>query len=473
MTNIALASMVFILTGSSRLYYYNALRYQKISTESNIVNLRTKVKGNMSLLEKIEAKNFVLSVVGAGRVGLPLAISFANRGVKTYAIDVNDKLIESLQKNIMPFKEKNLKEEWEKARSNRKLFLTSKCEEAIPISDVIVISVGTPLTPNFEPDLSSLISASKTIAHFIRDETLVIIRSTVPPTTTKNLIIPLFQKESKSDPYVAMCPERIVEGQAFEELRELPEIVGGMDTKSAQLAGTFFRLLDEKKLIIETDTTSAEVAKLFSNVYRYVNFAVANEFAILADEMGLNGRKIVEMANQSYKRGGIPKPAPTGGPCLSKDGHFLIGNLPFIDFIRAAWHLNESIPQYIVNRLKKAIGGVLNGVSVGILGIAYKAGSDDTRYSPAVKIAECLKTGGSIVHVHDPYIPSTESLRDVLEKSEVLVFAVNHPEFKSIPLESIKNAKVIFDCWGILDDKQNELSHMGCKYMSFGGGQKI
>lgn len=431
------------------------------------------VKENMNLVEKIETKNFVLSVVGAGRVGLPLATSFANRGVKTYVIDVNDKLIESLQNNIMPFKEKNLKEEWEKARSNGKLFLTANYEEGIPISDVIVISVGTPLAPNFEPDLSSLISASKTIAHFIRDETLVIIRSTVPPTTTKNLVIPIFQNESKSDPYLVMCPERIVEGQAFEELRELPEIIGGKDTKSAQLAGTFFRLLNEKKVIIETDTTSAEVAKLFSNVYRYVNFAIANEFAILADEMGLNGRKIIEMANRSYKRGGISKPAPTGGPCLSKDGHFLIGNLPFIDFIRAAWHLNESIPNYIVNRLRKAMGGVLYGVSVGILGIAYKAGSDDTRYSPSVKIAECLERNGSIVHVHDPYVPSTESLRDVLEKSKVLVFAVNHPEFKSIPLESIKSVKVIFDCWGILDDKQNWISQTGCKYISFGGGQKL
>jgi len=426
----------------------------------------------MSLLEKIRNKNFVLTIVGAGRVGLPLGILFANAGIKTYLLDINADMLKNLERNVMPFKEKDLEGEWKRARKN--LFLTSESKEAMSQSDVLIICVGTPLTADFEPNMSSLLSCLREIANYVEKEALVVIRSTVSPCTTMNVIVPFLKEKAKHQPYVAISPERILEGNAFEELRELPEIVGGADRKSAQLTEELLTILNKDKIIIKTDATSAEVAKLFLNVYRYMNFALANEFAIIADNLGLDCREIIRIANQSYKRGGIPEPGPSGGPCLYKDGHFLVGNLPFIDFARVAWHLNESVPRYIVDRLRKAVsGGVLYGVHVGVLGMGYKAGSDDTRYSPAAKIAECLRTEGSIVHVHDPNMPTTESLDSVLKKCKVLVVAVNHPEFKSIPLNKLQNMKVIFDCWGILQYRQHELSSRGCKYISFGGGQKL
>jgi UDP-N-acetyl-D-mannosaminuronic acid dehydrogenase len=432
-----------------------------------------------NLLEKVRQNNFTLGVLGIGRVGLPLALSFANVGINVIGMDVNEDYIQKIKRGECPFYEENI----EKYISTNNFFPTTDIEEGIKRSDILIITVGTPLNIHARPNYSQLRSALESIAKTSISGKLIVMRSTASPGTLENLIKPFLEKrtglKAGKDFGLAVCPERIVEGKAFEEIKTLPEIVGGIDSVSEEIVAELFRKINPDKKILRTTPKAAELAKLFTNVYRYVNFALANEFGLLAEIYGEDAHEIIKILNEDYPRGGLPTPGLTGGPCLSKDGYYLVSDLSFPDFILMAWRLNESIPNYIVNRLKKRLeekGKKIHECKVAVLGLAYKRGIDDTRYSPALKIVEILEDEDVNVSVHDPYVKDTEKLEDVVEDADVIILAVNHPEFKDIH-EKLKDYVsklyydcILFDCWGFLDEE--ECKQLGFDYMRFGSGKK-
>ena len=208
------------------------------------------------------------------------------------------------------------------------------------------------------------------------------------------------------------------------------------------------------------------MAKLFANIYRYIGFALSNEFAVWAEIYGENAAEIISISNFEYPRSNIPKPGFAGGPCLSKDGLFLDNNTTFSSIVSTAWKVNESIPQHVVNQIKK-IDGKLFGKKIGVLGISFKAGSDDLRNSPSQKLVELLVAAGAEVKVHDPYVKDTQPIDDVLKSSEILVIATNHNEFKNIA-KDINKAKprIIYDVWGMFSKEDFETA----KYLKLGLG---
>jgi UDP-N-acetyl-D-mannosaminuronic acid dehydrogenase len=423
-------------------------------------------------LDKVRNKEFTLAVLGLGRVGLPLSLVFASKGVKVVGVDIDVKIVEQLRKGVATIHEVGIEELLKRALTTQNFTITADAPQAIRRADVIVITVGTPLTQDLRPDFTQLYHALETISFQPLRGKLIILRSTVPPGTT-DVICKLLKErsglEAGQDFLLAYCPERILEGRAIEELETLPEIVGGVNSASSAVAAEMFRIINPNKKILITSAKTAELAKLFTNIYRYVNFALANQFALIAEHYGADAYEVIRVANDGYKRANIPIPGPSGGPCLYKDG-YMLNYTPFIDFIKSAWHLNESIPLHIVNRIKEKVGNLF-GLKVALLGLAFKADVDDTRQSPAVKLLNALKAEGCEVLAHDPYVASAP-LESALSNADIVILAVNHSKFRNLTCWDIsrlaKPGCMLVDCWGFFEP--SEVEKTGMKYIGLGRG---
>ena len=420
------------------------------------------------LFEKVKNREASIAILGLGRVGLPLATVFATSGIKVKGIEINQKMVESIRNSKCPFYDPPLQENLEKAIESSNLKIYEKITD--DDIDIIIVTVGTPVTLDNSVDYSQLFSALTEICKINLEEKIVIFRSTMPPKTTTDIIIPLIENKTNlkagKDFAIAVCPERILEGKAIKEIFELPEIIGGLNEISNKIATELFKIINPEKEFSYTSPSGAELAKLFTNIYRYISFALSNEFAIWAEIYGLDATKLINIANYKYERSNVPIPGFVGGPCLSKDGTFLDNNTTFSSIISAAWKLNESIPHHIVNNIKKVSGNLFNK-KITVLGLSFKAGSDDLRSSPSVKLVELLKGLGALVQVHDPHVKTSLSLTDSLDSADIVIIATNHKEFKEKVNEiNQSGAKMVYDVWSMFDDKD----FPGMKYYRFGRG---
>jgi UDP-N-acetyl-D-mannosaminuronic acid dehydrogenase len=419
------------------------------------------------LLVKTKNRDAIIAVIGLGRVGLPLASVLANSGFKISGVDANQSRLESIKKGICPFYDPPLQENLEKAISSGNVSVMKNISES-NLPDIIFFTVGTPSSNEGTVDYSQLYGALEEISNINIKDKMIILRSTMPPKTTEDVIIPYLEDKSSLkcgiDFGLAVCPERILEGKAVKELFELPEIIGGINKISTGIAKEVFLAINPNKEILITTLTGGELAKLFTNIYRYTTFALANEFAVWSEIYGVDGSEIIKLANYNYDRCNIPMPGFAGGPCLSKDGTFLDQNTTFTSIVSTAWKLNESIPQHIINNIKK-IGGNLFNKKITVLGLSFKSGSDDLRNSPSVKLTKILKSAGANILIHDPYVKSTSSLDESLKESDIVIIATNHKEFKDIKDKiNNSNAKIIYDVWSMY--QESDFPHS--KYLRFG-----
>jgi UDP-N-acetyl-D-mannosaminuronic acid dehydrogenase len=414
----------------------------------------------VTLRERIEKRQARIAIVGMGRVGLPLGIAFARVGFRVMGLDTDAARRQEIELGKMPFHEPGCEQPLSEAIESGALTVHEDPADVVGQADVIVLCLATPLASDLRANYGQLRSALSHLAPHLRAGQLLILRSTVSPATLVKVVIPYLRELSSENAdrmLFAACPERIAEGKAMEELLALPEIIGGVDEESTNAAAALFHALNPKKRLHLTDPTSAELTKLFNNVYRYVNFALANEFAILGEHYRVDVHRILQMANEDYPRAGIPKPGPAGGPCLSKDGYFLVEELTLPDFVLLAWKLNDTIPAHLVRRLARRLaryGVELAGTPVAVLGQTFKRDSDDLRQSPALRLTEILQRDGAEVRTHDPFIPGP-TLPEVLMGAKAFVLATNHSAYDSLSpedlAESMEKPRVGVDCWGVLD----------------------
>lgn len=433
----------------------------------------------MTLQEKLERRELRVAIVGMGRVGLPLGIALARVGLAVGGLDVDGQRRSAIQLGKLPFHEPEADEALREAVTSGRLTVSEDPAEVIPHADAIVLCVGTPLAADLRPDYRQLRAALDRLAPHLRPGQLLIQRSTVSPGTLQKVVRPFLEEripDVAPELLLAACPERIAEGRAMEELATLPEIVGGIDARSSEAAAALFRILGSEKVIHVTDPTSAELAKLFTNVYRYVNFALANEFALLSEYYGRDAHGVIRMLNEGYPRAQVPLPGPAGGPCLSKDGYFLVEELSLPDFVLLAWKLNDSAPAYIVRRLVRRLaqhGLGLDGTPVAVLGRTFKRDSDDERQSPALRIVELLEREGAEVRAHDPFVPGP-TMDDVLSGARAFVLATNHSFYDELDPREIaalmSEPRVAVDCWGVLDRRAFE--EVGVTVATFGVGDE-
>lgn len=433
----------------------------------------------MSLADRFDRREGTVAVIGLGRVGLPLAIGFARGGLHVRGVEVDAQRRAAIELGKMPFLERDADQQLLEAVGSGRLRVSEDAAEAVPDADAVVLCVGTPLGADRRPNYAELREALERLVPHLRPGQLLVQRSTVSPGTLDKVVRPYLHErvpDVAGRLLLAACPERIAEGKAMAELGTLPEIVGADDEPSARATEALFRVLGPAKRILVTDPSSAELAKLFTNVYRYVNFALANEFALLSEYFGADAHEVIRMVNEDYPRAAIPRPGPAGGPCLSKDGYFLVEELSLPDFVLLASKLNDSAPAYLVRRLERDLadhGMALAGTHVAVLGRTFKRDSDDERDSPAIRIVEILEREGAVVRSHDPFVAGP-TLEETLSGARGFVLATNHSYYDSLDAREVAallaEPRLAVDCWGVLD--RSAFAEAGVSVTAFGVGRR-
>jgi nucleotide sugar dehydrogenase len=386
----------------------------------------------------------VCVVGGCGHVGLPLAIMFANTDRKVCVYDINEKSIEGIKGGKLPFYEEGAEPLLASALASGNLDFTSK-EEVISKSEIIIVIIGTPVDEHLNPRVDVLKKTFASMSKYISHDQLLILRSTVYPGVTKRVKDWLEEDGHLCD--VAFCPERILEGKAVEELTTLPQIVSSFTESGVKRASDLFRLLTDD--IVVVDPLEAELTKLCTNVWRYIKFAVSNQFYTIANDYNVDFYRIHHAMTHNYPRcKDFPRPGFAAGPCLFKDtmqlGAFYDNNF---NLGHTAMLINEGLPNYVCKCLKREYD--LTKLTVGILGMAFKAESDDTRESLSYKVKKLFEFESKLVLCSDPYVehPSFVSKEELIERSDIIIIATPHKEYKDIVVDS---SKKVVDIWNIL-----------------------
>jgi UDP-N-acetyl-D-mannosaminuronic acid dehydrogenase len=385
----------------------------------------------------------VVVMGGAGHVGLPLAIGLASRGLSVAVFDTDDAAVATVSDARLPFREEGARPVLEQVVSDGLLTATTD-PAVIARAETVVVVIGTPVDEHLNPNPHVVGDALQaTIEHF-RDGQLLVLRSTVYPGVTRT-VERLFAG-AKIDVDVAFCPERIAEGHAMEELVTLPQIVSGRTPAARGRAAALFGKLTDT--IVELEPEEAELAKLFTNTWRYIKFAAANQFYVMANNQGLDFERIRAALAQDYPRAAdMPGAGFAAGPCLLKDTMQLAA---FSDNSFALGHaamlVNEGLPLYVVSQLERSHD--LRAMTVGILGMAFKGESDDIRSSLSYKLKRILQFRAAGVLCTDPYVTVDDSLLpldEVLDRADLLVVAAPHHAYRDLATDL-----PVVDVWNLL-----------------------
>lgn len=381
---------------------------------------------------------------GCGHVGLPLSIMLANTGKKVYALDINEKAVNLVNTGKIPFIDEGLDEILRKVLE-KNLLIASNNPEFINKSSVIIIIIGTPVDEHLNPKVNELKNVVKKYIKYFKDGQLVVLRSTVYPGTSKMLNDLLIKEGFKID--VAFCPERIAQGYSVKELVELPQIISSFTETGLKKCKNLFKLMSKETVILEP--MEAELAKLFTNTWRYISFATANQFYMVANDFGIDYYKLHAAMTYNYPRlKGFPKAGFAAGPCLFKDtmqiasfykNNFFLGH--------AAMLVNEGFPNYMVERLKMKHD--LKRMKVGILGMTFKSDNDDIRESLSFKLKKLLEFEAKDVLCSDMYLNFDYliSEKELINESDIVIIATPHKKYKDL---NYKN-KLVYDVWNILE----------------------
>lgn len=391
----------------------------------------------------MEQFKYDLCVVGgAGHVGLPFALVFANQGLNVVIYDINQSALEKIGKGIVPFMEAGAEVLLKKALDKGNLVLSDQAN-IIRQSKTIVITIGTPVDEFTNPVFSGIQKSFEYLLPFFHSEQLLILRSTLYPGTTDWLDEWLINHNQSMR--IAFCPERIVQGKGIEEIMTLPQIVSGNSPEAEQAAIDFFKNINVE--IVTLTPKEAEFAKLFSNAYRYITFAIANQFYMITTNANVDYERVLKGVKYHYPRlEGLPGAGFAAGPCLYKDtmqlnafanNNFFLG--------QAAMNVNEGLVLYIVDRLSKKYD--LRNTTIGLLGMAFKSNNDDIRSSLSYKMKKMMKFRAKEVLSTDPYVTEDHELsplEEVIEKSDLLILCSPHKQYKTLDTKG----KPVIDIWG-------------------------
>jgi UDP-N-acetyl-D-mannosaminuronic acid dehydrogenase len=386
----------------------------------------------------------VVVIGGCGHVGLPLAIAFASRGLSVGIYDVSEAAVALVNEGRLPFHEPGAGPLLEQARAQGRLEATTDAAVVATARNVVVV-IGTPVEEHLNPDPQAIPRALADCLPHLRDGQLLVLRSTVYPGVTALLERTLRELGVAVD--VAFCPERIAEGSAMTELHALPQIVASRTETGRRRATELFTTLTES--VVHLEPEEAELAKLFTNAWRYIKFAAANQLYMIANDFGLDFERIRTALTHDYPRAAdMPSAGFAAGPCLLKDTMQLAAfNNNQFHLGHSAMLINEGLPLYVVGALEERYK--LSELTVGILGVAFKSGSDDTRSSLSYKLRRLLEFKAQRVLATDPYVTTDASLvplEVVLRDADLLIVATPHPEY-----HGLSTHQPVADVWGVVN----------------------
>ena len=397
-------------------------------------------------------ESYDVAIIGCGRVGLPLALAFADAGLRTIGIDNDLARLDAVRDGRMPFEEPGASEVLTRTTAAGTITWSDQVTDAVQARS-IVITLGTPSFSHIEIDLSAIRSVLDDLMGVLAAGHLLVLRSTIAPGTTEFVAGYIEQQRglvAGEDLFVAHVPERIAAGRFFDEIGTLPCIVGAVGERSATAAEELFTALGAP--IVHTSAIEAELAKIWTNILRYATFALPNRLMVECDRYGANVFEVIDLINRDYPRGGIALPGMTAGTCLRKDFAFSEERSDGAGMLLAASRVNETVPLFLVDGLVKRLG-TLRGRKVAVLGLAFKADTDDERDSLSHKLIRLLERELAEVVVHDPQVATpTASFADAVLDADAVVVATNHTVFRGPGVlraiaDSAKAGAIIADPW--------------------------
>jgi len=387
--------------------------------------------------------NSICIVGGCGHVGLPLGIVFASKGFKVCLNDINENVAKKVTNGELPYVEYGAETLLKETLDNGNLTVSTK-PDCIAEANYVIIAIGTPVDEYLNPKIRQFLKFIEGIKKYLDSKQIIIVRSSVFPRVCRQIMNIL---GSEKEWNLAYCPERIVQGYAVQELEKLPQIVAGFSDYAIEKASELFNKIASKT--IKTTMGEAELVKLFSNSWRYIQFAIANQFYMIAHDYGEDYDRIRDIMTDGYDRArGLPSAGFAAGPCLLKDtmqlasfnnSQFLLG--------QAAMNVNEGLPNYIVHNLKKKFD--LSQITVGILGMAFKADVDDIRDSLSYKLGKILRFEGAKVLYSDEFAENSNFItkEKLIELSDIIIIGSPHSAYKGL---IIQNDVTVVDLWGII-----------------------
>ena len=390
-------------------------------------------------------KNYICIFGGVGHVGAPLGLALSSKGYNVVLIDKNIKYIKKINQGIMPFVEEGCAKLLRKMIKKKKIFATNKLDITKKCK-YIIVCLGTPVDSKFNPNLKNFISFFYNLRKHLNKNHIVIIRSSIYPGIC-NKVFNVIKNHCKNLSY---CPERIAQGKSLVELPQISQIVSGRSVKARLESGKIFRKVCKK--IIYTKIIEAELIKLFSNAYRYINFSISNQFYMMCQNQGLDFYKIRNIMKDNYKRNtNIPMAGFAAGPCLLKDtmqlSSFYKHKFSLFDSVMS---INEGLPRFVFKKLKEKYN--LKKKTVGILGLSFKAENDDIRDSLSIKLLKYLKSKKIRTLQSDEYYKDKNNLdkNTLVKKSDIIIIATPHKAYKKL---RISKNKILVDIWGHIEKK--------------------
>ena len=438
-------------------------------------------KKNISLMSLDELRNslkegkITVSVIGIGRIGLPTALSFANSGLPTAGVDINIKLVSMIDSQQYPLKdEPGFDKIFHNVIKKKKFHAVTEISKAVPDSDIVVLSLPTPMNNENIPDYSALVSVGKSLNKLLSPGTLVIVESTVEPGFIEDeLLASIEGNENKLksgvDFHLGVCPESSNPGEIINDFKKLPRLVSAIDKKIIPIITEIYTHVFNVEIIPMPNCKTANAVKLTTNVFRDINIAFVNELALLFEKLGIDIYTVIKAAKRKYNfQPHFPGPG-VGGPCLPVNSYQYLNSSKRIDsdflkIVKYAREINENMPYHVVNLLSNALSESntpLNNSTIALLGVSYKPNIRDVQFSPSKEIIKILKEKNAKIKIFDPYFTSQvfgltteKSISDTLSESDAVILITGHKEFQNLDLKKFSKAMknpVFVDCTGMVN----------------------
>ena len=434
-------------------------------------------KLNMNNLEDVKKslnlRTLRVCVVGIGRIGLPTALSFAKSGLQTIGVDINENLVSTINSGVFPLKdEPGYEEIFNDVIKNKMFSATTKIEDAIPNSDLILLSLPTPMDKNNVPDYSALTDSASKLSNFLSPNSLIIVESTVEPGFIEDEMVPIISKSDQlkigENFFIGVCPENANPGEILHDFTNLPRLVGSINKQTTEIITFIYDFVFAVELVIMPDCKTANAVKLTTNVFRDINIAFISELSLMFEKLGIDTLKVLEAAKKKYNFQIHYPGAGVGGPCLPINSYQLLNaarrsgvNLSMIEYGR---QINEKMPEHVIkltlDAFKECKKPIQNN-DILILGVSYKPDVKDIQLTPAKHIIKKLQDLGANIHIYDPYFSSSqvfginveENLDAVISKVDASIIITAHKEFRNISLPVFNKMKspILVDTRGIID----------------------
>ena len=426
-----------------------------------------------NVLESLNSKSLKVCIVGIGRIGLPTALSFAKSGLKTIGVDINENLIKTINSGNFPLKdEPGYDKIFDEVMKNELFSVTTKIEDAVPNSDLIVLSLPTPMDENNIPDYSALRNVATKLSTLLSPNSLVIVESTIEPGFIEDEMVSIISNSGRliveQNFFIGVCPENANPGEILHDFTSLPRLVGGINSNITKIIQLIYNFVFSVELIEMPNCKTANAVKLTTNVFRDINIAFVNELSLMFEKLGIDTNLVLEAAKKKYNFQVHYPGAGVGGPCLPINSYQLLNTAKRIgsnlSIIESSRKINENMPEHVLKLTLNAFENCKKSIdnsSILILGISYKPNVKDIQLTPAEVIIKKLQKLGVMIHIYDPYfisadvfgIKTEQNLKNIIHNVDAAIIVTDHKEFKNLDISIFNQMKspILIDSRGIID----------------------